>query len=189
MTSMLFILAPLLAILLFWAVGAYNRMVRLRSEVGKAFVGLDAVLSVQPALIQASLPADLTPELSPHGSMAPWNRLSSAGEQYARSLAKARAQPLDPEAISALCAAQRVLDDVLRGAVRPPGDVDTVDAFLTESLPIRFARLADQVEGPREVFDASVSAYNAAVRQFPAVVLAYIWGFKPACEIHPPSSG
>ncbi len=189
MTPMLLVLVLLAAILLFWAVGAYNRMVRLRSEVGRAFSALDAVLSVQPALIQASLPSVLTPDALQDDSPTHWSRLGSAGDQYARSLANARAQPLDPEAISALCAAQRVLDDVWRSAARTADDRDVHDASLPDGMNARFERLADQVAGPREAFDASVRAYNDAVRQFPALLLARIWGFKPAAEIHPPNPG
>lgn len=37
MTPMLLVLILLAAILLFWAVGAYNRLVRLRSEVERRF--------------------------------------------------------------------------------------------------------------------------------------------------------
>lgn len=167
----------LAAIILFWAVGAYNRLVRLRSDVVKAFSALDSVLAVQPALIQATLPAAL-----PDGSPAQWRRLSSAGEQYARSLANARSRPLDPEAISALCAAQSVLDDVWQIPTQPGSDPQ---AGLMDGLRARLARLADQAAGLREAFDASVFAYNTAVGQFPAMLLARIWGFKPAGLIQP----
>lgn len=188
MTTPLLILGLLVATLVFWAVGAYNRLVRLRSEVARAFAALDAVLSVHPVLIQAWLPEVLTPELLPDGSPSPWNRLSSAGEQYARSLANARARPLDPEALSALCAAQRVLDDVWHSVEQGRGD-EGPDNGLPDSVKLQFARLAEQQRGPREAFDASASAYNSAVRQFPAVVLARIWGFRPAGLIRSQSPG
>jgi LemA protein len=172
----------LAAIILFWAVGAYNRLVRLRSDVVKAFSALDSVLAVQPALIQATLPAALPPDVLQDGSLVQWSRLSSAGEQYARSLANARSRPLDPEAISALCAAQSVLDDVWQIATQPGIDAQ---AGLMDGLRARLARLADQAAGLREAFDASVFAYNTAVGQFPAMLLARIWGFKPAGLIQP----
>jgi LemA protein len=163
--------------------------VRLRSEVGKAFSALDAVLALQPALIQAAIPESLTADVPPKNSLAQWSRLSSAGEQYARSLANARAQPLDPDPLSALCAAQRVLDDVWLSAARPESGTDTPDACLPQGLQLRLARLADQVAGPREAFDAAAMAYNTAVRQFPALILARIWGFKPAGLIGPQNRG
>jgi hypothetical protein len=50
------VLGLLVAIALFWAVGAYNRLVRLRSEVVKAYSALDNVLSVHPAVIKAAQP-------------------------------------------------------------------------------------------------------------------------------------
>jgi LemA protein len=42
------VLGLLVAIALFWAVGAYNRLVRLRSEVVKAYSALDNVLRCTP---------------------------------------------------------------------------------------------------------------------------------------------
>ena len=33
---------------------------------------------------------------------------------------------------------------------------------------------------PAAAFDASVRVYNLAIRQFPALILAGIWSFKPA---------
>ena len=185
MTTTLLMLVLMGATLVFWAVGAYNRLVRLRAGVGKAFSALDAVLSLQPALIQAALPEPLVADGLPDGGLAAWSRLSSAGEQYARSLANARAHPLDPEAISALCAAQRVLDDLWHGAARAGGDADSPDDRSPGDLQARLGRLAVQVSGPREAFDAAVMNYNTAVRQFPALVLARIWGFRPAGLIRP----
>ena len=73
-------------------------------------------------------------------------------------------------------------------AARTADDRDAHEAGLPEGMSSRFERLADQVAGPREAFDVSVKAYNDAVRQFPALLLARIWGFKPAAEIHPPSA-
>jgi LemA protein len=185
MSTTLLILAVLVATLLFWAVGAYNRLVRLRAAVSQSFSALDAVLLVQPALIQAVLPELLASDVLADADQAPWARLSSAGEQYARALAFARAQPLDPGAVSALCAAQRVLDDVWHGGARMGTDGNITDAGVPGHLQGRLARIADQGEGPREAFNASVLAYNQAVRQFPALLLARIWGFKPAAMMEP----
>ena len=61
-------LGLLVAIALFWAVGAYNRLVRLRSEVVKAYSALDNVLSVHPAVIKAAQPlAGGAPRRGPPG--------------------------------------------------------------------------------------------------------------------------
>jgi LemA protein len=177
-----FVMAFLAAVALFWAIGAYNRLVRLRAEVVKAFSVLDNVLSVQPALIQASIPMPGMPTTGAEQPPLPWDRLGAAGEQYARALANARAQPLDPHAIATLSAAQDVLDGVWQSAALQASD--NVPAALPDGLEMRLARLADQAVVPGQLFDASVQTYNAAIRQFPALLLALVWGFKPAATLN-----
>ena len=49
----------LLALLFFWAIGAYNRLVRLRSTVVKAFAVLDEQLVRQLVWVQGCLPGSL----------------------------------------------------------------------------------------------------------------------------------
>jgi len=51
---------------------------------------------------------------------------------------------------------------------------------LPESLRARLAALDEQAALPAAAFDASVRVYNQAIRQFPALILAGIWSFKPA---------
>ena len=162
-------LGLLVAIALFWAVGAYNRLVRLRSEVVKAYSALDNVLSVHPV---ADVAAGV-PQLSPD---ALWSRLVAAGEQFAQALANARAHPLDPDAIRVLSAARGVLTEVWQAT-----DGDSPEgSTLPESLRARLAALDEQAALPAAAFDASVRVYNLAIRQFPALILAGIWSFKPA---------
>ena len=51
---------------------------------------------------------------------------------------------------------------------------------MPESLRARLAALDEQAALPAAAFDASVRVYNQAIRQFPALILAGIWSFKPA---------
>ena len=176
----------LIAVLLFWAVGAYNRLVRLRSDVVRAFAAVDEVLSVLPALIQAALQMHGVPEVGVDTSAdAGANRsslrrdcLTAAGQQFARALANARARPLDPELAAALREAQDGLDGVWRSTPAPKSEHCPAD--WPDGLQVRVARLADESRVPAALFDEAVQTYNAAIRQFPALVLARIWGFRPA---------
>lgn len=178
-----FFMALLAAIAMFWAIGAYNRLVRLRAEVVKAFSVLDNVLSVQPALIQASIPMPGLPPTGADPTALLWEHLGAAGAQYAGALANARAQPLDPRTIAALSTAQDVLDGVWRSAALQASD--SAPVALPDGVQMRLARLADQAVVPGTLFDASVQTYNAAIRQFPALFLALVWGFKPAATFNP----
>ncbi len=187
------VLGLLVAMLLFWAVGAYNRLVRLRAEVSKAFSALDNVLSVQPALIKTALPDELPAEavsvvqtqLPP---ATPWARLAAAGEQVALALANVRARPLDPQAVEALSAARGVLADVRQSAgIAQYHDAPSEDA-LPDALLARLAALDEQAVVPAAAFDAAVQVHNLAIRQFPALILARIWGFKPAAALRWPTA-
>ena len=44
------------AVLLFWAMGAYNRLMRLRAEANAAFAALEGELAKQVALVRECLP-------------------------------------------------------------------------------------------------------------------------------------
>lgn len=170
------------ALTLFWSVGAYNRLVRLRAEVIRAFSVLDNILAVQSALIQATLALPMSPEAAglflheeaPDGHARPELALGMAGAQLAHALTMTRTRPLDPEAVAALSASQYALDE----AVRPTdeGALSKVVAGLMD----RLRQLAVQAEAPAALFDAAVQTYNAAIRQFPASLLARVWGFRPA---------
>ncbi len=171
----------LVAILVFWAVGAYNRLVRLRSDAMKAFSALDNVVAVQPALIKTGqLVAGAGPNdgVEGYGGMeqAVWSRLEAAAGQFAQALANARARPLDAEHLRAFSTAY----DVLVCAWRAP-EAECLDAVLNpRDLRTRLAGLDEQATILATQFDTSVTAYNLAIRQFPALLLAGIWHFRTA---------
>ena len=174
-----FIMGFLGALTLFWSVGAYNRLVRLRAEVIRAFSALDNILAVQSALIQATLalpipPAALLKEAPDRHAWQQELALGVAGAQLAHALTMTRTRPLDPEAVAALSATQSALDE----AIWPTDDGVIPDAVT--GLTDRLRQLAVQAEAPAALFDTAVQTYNAAIRQFPASLLARVWGFRPA---------
>lgn len=174
----------LLALLLFWAVGAYNRLVRLRTKVGRAFAALDEQLLRQLVLIQGCLPdavrdgpCDEDVE-SPDAAHAAWQRLQAAAEQFSVVLAQARAQPTDAPAMSALVLAHEALRTAWAGALAEAVPPDAVPS--AERLQQRWMRLLHQVLPLRTAFNEAAQAYNQAIAQFPAVLLARICGFRAA---------
>ena len=118
-----------IAIGLFWALGAYNRLMRLRSAVVQSFGSFDAHMVRMVALLgefnasctvqrdSASAPADQ--EIA---------ALQGATTQLSASLAVARARPLRPDAIAALAAARDVLHASWPGALRKAQEVAAVAA-------------------------------------------------------------
>ena len=173
------------AVLGFWAVGAYNRLVRLRAGAIAAFAGLAGELSRQVDLVRKNLPppeATMPAALDPEVSI--WAGLHAAAAQCAVSLGAARSRPLEPQGIAALDAAREVLDMAWERAERE--DVhDLAGPRLPDTVIARRAQLALQTRTAISLFNQAVDRYNAGIAQFPAVVLAWVFGFKPGLGLDP----
>ena len=167
------------AVVLFWVVGAYNRLVRLRSDVNAAFATLEAELARQAGLVQQCIPADedMSPSAFTGGSVF-WGGLQGAAAQLTASLAAARAKPLDGERIAALGAAQEVLGMAWDRAERDDAH-DLAGPRLPEDFSMEREQLVRMTHVATEHFNDAVKRYNAAIGQFPALLLAWLFGFQP----------
>lgn len=167
------------AVLLFWAVGAYNRLMRLRGEANSAFATLETELSRQVALVRECLPPpESTQPASLDGEVSFWSGLHGAASQFAASLAGARSRPLEPEGIAALSAAQDVMAMAWERAERDDAH-DLAGPRLPATLTARRAQLVIQTHAAIDQFDQAVARYNEAIAQYPAALLALLFGFKP----------
>jgi LemA protein len=170
----------LAAVLLFWTVGAYNRLMRLRAEAKAAFVALETELSGQVELVRSHLPppeATQPATLENEGGSF-WAGLHGAAAQFAASLAAARQRPLEPAGIAALSAAHDVLDMAWARAERDDAH-DLAGPRLPDTVTARRAQLVRQTQAATEHFNQAVARYNEAIAQFPALLLAWLFGFKP----------
>lgn len=173
------------ALLLFWVVGAYNRLVRLRADAKTAFTGLEAELSKQIDLVRHQLPAaEATQPAALDDDRSFWAGLHGAATQFAASLAAARHRPLEAEEIAALSAAQAVLAMAWERAERDDAH-DLAGPRLPDTVTQRRAQLAAQAHAATEQFNLAVARYNAAIGQFPALLLAWLFGFKPGRGVSP----
>jgi LemA protein len=166
------------AVLLFWGVGAYNRLVRLRGEVNAAFGELDGQLQRQIELVDA-LVGDEPESIFEGAQSSFWGGLQGAASQLRASLAAARHRPLDPERIAALGSAQRVLATAWDRAERDDMH-DLAGARLPESITGQRGQITSLCIAAAERFSRCVEQYNEAIGQFPAVLLAVLFGFKAA---------
>jgi LemA protein len=168
------------AVLLFWAVGAYNRLMRLRADANTAFAALETELTRQVALVHACLPEEEEgpPASQFDGGSAFWAGLQGAAAQFSASLAAARLRPLDPDRIAALGAAQEVLQMAWERAERDDAH-DLAGPRLPDNLTGERAQLVRQTEVAVGHFNQAVGRYNAAIEEFPAFVLAWLFGFRP----------
>ena len=166
----------IVAVLVFWAVGAYNRLVRLRSEVNTSFSELQDQLRQQAQLVTSILPANpQDPEAAEPLFVA---QIHSASDQLTACLDAARPKPLDHERVAAIASAAGVLARAWERAEREDAH-DLAGSQLPEALIETRTRLVRQTETAVAQFDAAVARYNAAIAQFPALVLASLFSFKP----------
>jgi len=174
------------AVLLFWAVGAYNRLVRLRGEANAAFAALDEALARQVQLVAELLPegGEAPASVFQGGEPSFWGGLQGAAGQLDASLAAARHRPLDPERIAALGAAQTVLANAWDRAEREDAH-DLAGSRLPDTLTSRRAQLTAQCGAAAQRFSDAVGRYNGAIRQFPAVLLAWLFSFRPGRGLDP----
>ncbi len=171
--SLLFWLS--LAVLLFWALGAYNRLVRLRAQTISAFAAVDhrlmqvLTLAAERVAVQRALPAATSGAQADAGL----DGLQGAAIQFEVALRVARKAPLDAPAMAALRTACATMQVCWERSQAQPADALTANQRAWEdNLQARGEAL--------ESFNQSVAIYNHAIAQFPAVVLAYFFGFRAA---------
>lgn len=163
----------LAALLLFWSVGAYNRLVRLRSRASRTFAALALLLQRYGELLH-----DYSATPTTGVQSQAWTGLHGAQVQFAASLAVARLRPLDAASINALAAADQVLQMAwLRVATEGQ---DPYGQPLPEILRQPWDGMQPQVAIAKQSFAQAVHSYNLAIAQFPAILLAWLFGFRAA---------
>lgn len=175
-------LAVLLALALFWMVGAYNRLIRLRTAVLQAFGALDGFFVRWTAFTNECLAA-LDERAADVGMADVHAAVAAATTQLEASLTMARARPLDASAIAALGAGRQALHD----AWQPFTSHDAQGEAAVRGELALWARQYDSLRQQslmaRGAYNEAVRAYDDAVRQFPASVLAWLFGFRETREL------
>ena len=172
-----------LPVLLFWALGAYNRLIRLRAQVignfGPVDQRLEQVLVSLAGPAGPALVADAPPDPVAK-SVADADGLHSAAEQLRQSLRFARKHPLDANAVAALKTAIETMHVAWQ---RHEADSAGRSDPYSSAGPSDHRGWDDHTQLAREAmetYNQAVSAYNGAIRQFPALLLAHLFGFRAA---------
>jgi LemA protein len=171
------------AVALFWALGAYNRLVRLRAQVNTAFAVVDSRMTQALVLMgeAGALSQAPSPDVpaAPPGAVPTNQRsgLQGAAIQFEVALRVARKQPLDAAAVAALQTAFATTQPAWeRWAAASTETPEATLASVQRAWEDNAVTVRDTVTG----FNDAVLAYNAAIAQFPASLLAYFFGFSAA---------
>lgn len=168
----------LLAMLIFWAVGAYNRLIRLKNAIGNAFGPVEVQLKRRYDLIPGLVETAAKYLQHEHGAL----EALMAARNQARSASDAvRSRPAGTSAVRTLSVAEQALDANLARlfAVAEAYPEFKADAVLSE-LGDALTRTRDKASFARQAYNDAVLGYNQAQGQFPALLIARLFGFSPS---------
>ena len=160
------------AVLLFWMVGAYNRLVGLRSALVRSFAPVEAQFRQRHALLLRLVDALA---LAGAAVPAPVEALRAACTQAESACTRARGRPAAIGMITSL----RLADDIL-GEVRQRLPAAWLADMALAELNAELAAGDSTLAFARRQFNACVEEYNLAVRQFPTWLIAGLFRFRRA---------
>lgn len=161
------------AALLFWVVGAYNRLVGLRSTIVRRFAPVDEQFRLRHALLHEQLET-LAPLLT--GSGAALDALNAACQQAEAACSHAKLRPGSPGAIASL----RLAEEILREARARVAELLPQTNAETQELGARLTATDTTLAFARRQFNDAVLEYNHAVQQFPTALIVSLFGFRTA---------
>jgi LemA protein len=172
------ILLGLIALVVFWAIGAYNRLIDLRNKFKNAFAQID---------VQLKRRYDLIPNLveTAKGYMKhereTLEAVIKARNSAVTANAAAAADPGNAAAIQGLMAAEGALTGALGKLFA------LAEAYPDLKANANMLQLSEELTGTenkiafaRQAFNDAVMTFNTAVEQFPSNVIANFFSFKQA---------
>ena len=171
----------------FWVVGAYNRLVRLRNAIGVAFASLDVQLRYRHDL--CAMMADSTGHFASHHAGERSLRevveaIVAAANQAHAAVEVARTRPTASSLLKSLSMAEHVLRNALarlEALLREPMSAASNAALAEQFAQLEAARA--QLAFTTQAFNHAVADYNAAVQQFPTVIVCAMFGFGHAAPL------
>ena len=171
----------LLALAVVWAVGAYNRLVRLKNIIANAFGQIDVQLKRRydliPNLVEAAKKYLQHEQETLEAVIAARNQARSASDKVA-------SRPGQADAVIALAAAEQTLGGSLGrlfalAEAYPDLKADQTIRELSEEL----TSTENKVGFARQAYNDAVLDYNNAQGQFPALLVARLFGFVPSAML------
>lgn len=170
-----------IAVMVFWSVGVYRRLVGLRTLVNRQFAVLEELMLRYQALVQEATTAAVTSPsgwqtaVSPELGASHWTRLQVAANLSAMALARMQEHPLEPASAITLVATNLDLQEAWSALTHPDVYYVSVPAELTQ----RWTELGISIQPDWQRFNQAVSQYNDAIDMFPASLMARLFKFTP----------
>lgn len=168
----------LLALLFFWMLGAYNRLVALRAAILAAWNQADAALKIRAQVIAALLSA-VQHRLD--GEEASLGAASAAHGAHRTAWEAVRLRPAEAGPIAELVATEGALAGRLARVVALVEQRHELVADPGVAASLQGLReLEPQLAFARQAFNEAGARYDAALHQFPTRLLQPVFGFGPS---------
>ena len=164
--------------LVFWVLGAYNRLMALRNAIGQAWARVGDALRQRAAVTQPLVAALREPMAAEHGAL---DGLLRAHEAAMRAAAQMAMRPVLPAHAQAWVAAEAALAAVAARLLalldqHPEAQASEPVAGLVATWREAQARLPFA----RQLFNQETQVYNEAIALIPTCWLARAFRFRPA---------
>jgi LemA protein len=177
-----YLLWVVLAIILFWCVGVYNRVMRLRARGFDAFRAVEKHLHSFSEIVSIRFPVSdidrsfregLEVNLADGG----WVQLVAQLQTLDRTLKLARTAPLKRAELADLSEAFTGLTEAWLCLKSAPADL--AGPAMPEEFELQWDENAQRVRSATVEFNQTIGRYNEAISQFPARLVCGLFGFKP----------
>jgi LemA protein len=172
------IVLVIIAVLVFWAIGAYNRLISLRNRFRNAFAQIDVQLKRRYDLIPNLVE---TAKAYMKHERETLENVIKARNTAVTANAAASADPGSATAIQGLVAAEGALSGALARLFA------LAEAYPDLKANQNMMQLSEELTGTenkisfaRQSFNDAVMSYNTAAQQFPTNVIAGAFSFAPA---------
>jgi len=164
-------------VVFFWAVGVYNRLVRLKNAIANAFGQIDVQLKRRYDLIPNLV--EVARKYLAHESQT-LEAVIAARNQARAAEQTAAGSPLNAGALGALAGAEQLLGGALGrlfavAEAYPDLKADQNMRELSEEL----SSTENRIGFARQAYNDHVLEFNDASAQFPALIVARLFGFLP----------
>jgi LemA protein len=181
MSTKSIVLLVLLALTVFWTVGGYNRLMRLKNAIGESFSPIDFQFKDRhDLLLKLAEAAGEYLQFDP----VTLSELKQARSDSSTANDAVRARPSHAGLVQALMDAEKKLNNKLdslwhAGTTNLAMLADPQIRELAQQLIMTQSKLAFGCQA----FNLSVNHFNVAQRQFPTLLIARLFGFSVAAPL------
>jgi LemA protein len=177
MSVSLWVALALGLLVFFWAVGAYNRLVRLKNAIANAFGQIDVQLKRRYDLIPNLV--EVARRYLAHEAQT-LEAVIAARNQARTAEQTAAGSPLNAGALGALAGAEQMLGGALGKLFAVVEDYPDLKADQNmRELSEELTSTENRVGFARQAYNDHVLEFNDAAAQFPTLIIARLFGFQP----------